>query len=319
MDYSPIFIVCWWPSNEREVSLRGAQFVSAQLKNVNVVHSFVEVTSDLHFILDEREIPFFSLLSEIRKHNGVIYPIMHGAYGEDGIFASLCEAMSVPILCSSSTALALMMDKDATKQKLQSAGIWVPFGLRGTVSEIQEELWTMEELQFPLIFKPNDEGSSQDLFLIENLEDLNVAFKNIADDREFLLEEYISGREFSVGVVLYDGKYMALPPTEIILTKTKLFDYEAKYNVGGCLEVTPAECSPDILRSLQETALKSHHACGASYISRTDMILDDNWEIVVLEINAIPGMTETSFIPAQLKSAGITVADLVKWWIQNRE
>ncbi len=134
----------------------------------------------------------------------------------------------------------------------------------------------MEELQFPLIFKPNDEGSSQDLFLIENLEDLNVAFKNIADDREFLLEEYISGREFSVGVVLYDGKYIALSPTEIILTKTKLFDYEAKYNVSGCLEVTPAECSPEILRSLQGTALKSHHACGASYISRTDIILDDN-------------------------------------------
>ena len=121
------------------------------------MHSVVEVTPDLHFMLDGRETSFFSLLSEIRRQNGVIYPIMHGVYGEDGIFASLCEAMSVSILCSSSTALALMMDKDATKQKLQSAGIRVPFGIRGTISEIQEELSMMEELQFPLIFKPNNE------------------------------------------------------------------------------------------------------------------------------------------------------------------
>lgn len=107
----------------------------------------------------------------------------------------------------------------------------------------------------------------------------------------------------------------ALPPTEVILTSTKLFDEQAKYMPNACREVTPAEVEGDVMSVLQDMAMRSHQACNARHISRTDMILTPDGGVVVLEVNALPGMTRTSFIPAQLSAIGLSVADLFRDWM----
>jgi D-alanine-D-alanine ligase len=103
----------------------------------------------------------------------------------------------------------------------------------------------------------------------------------------------------------------------VILTKGELFDYEAKYSEGGCLEVTPAKVSDEVLKQIQDLALRVHKVCGCKDISRTDMIMNEDGELVVLEINTVPGMTKTSFIPAELAASGYTIGDFVRGMLRK--
>ncbi len=131
-----------------------------------------------------------------------------------------------------------------------------------------------------------------------------------------MVQECIEGREFTCGVIeikdLKDDKVVkALKPTEIILTKTKTFNYEAKYINGSCEEITPANIPQDLMESIQKLAIKCHQALQCKDISRTDIILDKNNNLYVLEINTIPGMTKTSFLPAQLKADNIDMREII--------
>ncbi len=148
--------------------------------------------------------------------------------------------------------------------------------------------------------------------------ELESALRNrLTEFGEILLQECIVGREFTCGVVFLDGQVRALPPTEIILTQGELFDYEAKYTPGVCREITPALIDLEMTESIQRLALRTHELMGAEDMSRTDMILMASGELVALEINTIPGLTQTSFIPAQLSAAGSSLGEWVRGMIQK--
>jgi len=116
-----------------------------------------------------------------------------------------------------------------------------------------------------------------------------------------LVQEFISGREFTCGIIEIDGKNVALPVSEIILDPTKVFDYKAKYTVGECLEITPASVDSEIALKIQNIALKCHMLLGCKSISRTDCILNESGKIYVLETNTLPGMTKTSLYQQKLR------------------
>jgi len=241
-----------------------------------------------------------------RIQKGIVFPIIHGAYGEDGEIQTLLEKYNIPFFGSGSKAMKLTIDKQKTGDFLTSKRFRTP------KSVIVSEEHTTLDIPFPLIVKPCNEGSSVSLYKVQNPEELQDVLQNeLLTRKEILVQEFVKGREFTCGVVEIHGETIALLPTEVILTKGELFDYEAKYQVGGCTEVTPAEVDPETLLRIQQTSLGVHQACGCKDISRTDMILNTQGELVVLEINTIPGMTPTSFVPAELVASGYSVAEFL--------
>ena len=133
---------------------------------------------------------------------------------------------------------------------------------------------------------------------------------------EILVQKCVSGREFSCGVMEINGEVVALTPSEVVLDEGMIFDYNAKYFVSG-LEVTPAQVDEKLKKRIQSTALNTHNATGCKDYSRTDMIFGENGELVVLEINTVPGMTKVSFIPAQMKDMGYSVTDFIKGMMEK--
>lgn len=205
--------------------------------------------------------------------------------------------------------MALTIDKQETCDRLSSLGFRTPKSVVATPGTDLDGL----ALEYPVIVKPKSEGSSVSLYKPASREELSQALsKEFAHRSEILVQEFVSGREFTCGVIGTGDGAEALVPTEVILTQGELFDYDAKYRAGACLEVTPAEVEAEVFERIRQTAKNVHAACGCRDLSRTDMILNAKGELVVLEINTIPGMTGTSFVPAQLKAVGSDLQAFVR-------
>lgn len=252
---------------------------------------------------------------KIRASGGLVFPAIHGGYGEDGALQSVLEAAGIPFAGSGSEAMRLTIDKQKTGDFLSKNGIRVP---KSFVVTPETDVRAIG-LSYPVIVKPKSEGSSVSLHKPRNLAELEaVLAKEFENRSEILVQEFVSGREFTCGVVGTGAEAEALVPTEIILTESELFDYDAKYRAGACVEVTPAEVESATFERLRETAVAVHRACGCRDLSRTDMILNSEGEIVVLEINTVPGMTGTSFVPAQLKAVGSSLSEFIGEAVRKR-
>ena len=245
-------------------------------------------------------------LNELKNRGiEVVFPIIHGNYGEDGELQSKLVSVGLHFVGSGSQTSAITIDKNKTNEELSKNNIRIP---RSKI--ITKEDYELD-LSFPIIVKPVDEGSSIHLYKFENKDDylqsLDEIFKN---KPQMLVQEFVKGREFTCGVIEKDGEVIPLVATEIILTKGDLFDYTAKYTPAGCKEVTPAEVDSGTMEHIQQLAVSCHKILGCKSISRTDIILKGD-ELFVLEINTIPGMTKTSFIPAQAAACGYSMKELI--------
>jgi D-alanine-D-alanine ligase len=169
-------------------------------------------------------------------------------------------------------------------------------------------------LHFPVVVKPNNQGSSVGVTIAKNKAEAEMALPEIFKiSSEALIQQFIQGRELTVGVLdqgFADSAY-ALPPTEIKPKSSHFFDYRAKYEIGASEEITPAPLGEALTRVVQSAAKQLHRAVGAKGFSRTDLILDSNKQVFILEINTIPGLTETSLLPQQAAEAGITFSELL--------
>lgn len=307
-----VAIIFGGPGKEHEVSVSSAKNI---LENIDksifdIIEVFID--KDKKYIIDNVVFEEQDGLQEIKnKEVEVIFPIIHGTYGEDGELQSKLEELGIPFVGSSSNVSTLTIDKNKTNELLQEHGITIP------QSKIVYRGDSVIPFNFPIIVKPVDEGSSVDLYKIKNEEEyknsLDVIFKN---HEAMLAQEYIQGREFTCGVVKINNNPAPLIATEVILTKGELFDYDAKYSVGGCREITPADVDEDIMNRIKDTALQCHTILGCNSISRTDMILKDD-KLYVLEINTVPGMTKTSFIPQQAKVCGYEMKELITLLINS--
>jgi D-alanine-D-alanine ligase len=231
----------------------------------------------------------------------LVFPVLHGEQGEGGALQALLEVACVPYVGSGPLGSALAMDKDVAKRLFRAADVptadWV--------------MWPAEDgairaLGTPLIVKPVKVGSTVGLTLIHDWDAVPAAIREAAVfDDEIMLEAFLGGREFTVGV-LGDR---ALAVGEIIPSH-EIFDYECKYTPGLTQEIFPADLSPDITERLQMLALRAHRCLKLRDFSRIDFRLDDAGAPACLEANTLPGLTRTSLLPQSAAAAGVSFPEL---------
>jgi D-alanine-D-alanine ligase len=255
------------------------------------------------------------LVSRLRDERpDVVFIALHGPGGEDGTVQELLEILDLPYTGPGVAACALCMDKVAAKHAMRAAGIptpdWAAFnatafrelGAADTLEEIEERLG------FPLVVKPASQGSSLGVEFAAARDEVPQALvAAFSYDDRVLLERYVKGRELAVSVLGTD----ALPIVEAIPREGDFFNFEARYEIGRTDYVCPAELSDDETRLVQELAARTYETLGLSGFARVDLMLGAEGPHV-LEVNAIPGLTDTSLFPMAAEAAGIDFTELVE-------
>jgi len=232
----------------------------------------------------------------------VLFLCLHGGRGEGGTLQALLDVVGVPYTGSGALASALAMDKDLSKQLFRAAGVPVPAWFMAPVRP--EDVTS--SLGWPVIVKPSKQGSTIGLTLVKQPGELAPALALAARyDDEVMAEQFIPGRELTVGV-LAD---LPLPVGEII-PRHELFDYECKYTPGLSEEIFPARLEAPVARRIQEYAVTAHRAIKLGGYSRVDFRLSPDGDIFCLEANTLPGMTAMSLLPQAAGAAGITFPEL---------
>jgi len=232
----------------------------------------------------------------------VLFLAVHGGALEGGTLQAVLDVIGVPYTGSGPLASALAMDKDLAKRLFRAAGVPVPAWFMAPVAP--DDVTTA--LGWPVIVKPSKQGSSVGLTLVRKAQDLDNAVKLAGHyDDEVMAEQFIPGRELTVGVL---GD-VPLPVGEIV-PKHEVFDYETKYTPGMSDETFPAKIDTLLARQLQEYALMAHRALKLSGYSRVDFRVTPEGDVFCLEANSLPGMTRTSLFPQAAQAAGIPFADL---------
>ncbi len=242
----------------------------------------------------------------------VVFPVMHGPYGEDGRFQALMELLHLPYVGSPPDASALAMNKARARDVLAHAGLTVAAA---------EELAPGDTptIGAPCVVKPMRLGSSVGLMVVTTDEALGQALDDafVHDDR-VLVEDFVDGTELTAGVLEdRDGVCTCLPLIEIRPKTSHFFDYEAKYTPGASDEICPAPVSDELTRAVQQGALTAHRILGCRGMSRTDVIVRESGEIVTIETNTIPGMTPTSLLPRAAAEAGIEFPALIDFLLES--
>ncbi len=255
--------------------------------------------------LEEQERKMLSEgLAELAVVRGsdVLFLALHGGAGEGGTVQAILDVIGVAYTGSGQLASALAMDKDLSKRLFRAAGVPVPAWFMAPVAP--DDVKT--GLGWPVIVKPSKQGSSVGLTLVRKPQDLAAAVQLAARyDDEVMVEQFIPGRELTVGVL---GD-VPLPVGEIV-PKHELFDYESKYTPGMSEETFPAKIVTRLARQLQEYALTAHRSLKLGGYSRVDFRVSPDGDIFCLEANSLPGMTRTSLLPQAALAAGIEFPEL---------
>ncbi|MCX7988388.1 MAG: D-alanine--D-alanine ligase [Thermodesulfovibrio sp.] len=290
-------------SSEREVSLRSGQAVFNALKDLGYNVVFIDAGENLCEKIKMEKIDLAFL-------------VLHGGWGENGGIQGFLEVMGIPYTGSGVLASALAMDKEATKKIFIYHGIPVPpFQViyreefpQTSMSSLSINKINPLTLSFPCVVKPAEEGSSVGVNIVKNekeLEDaLNEAFKF---GRKVIIEKFIEGKEIHIGIL---GDRV-LGGVEV-RPKKGFYDYEAKYTKGLTEYILPPEIDYLLYEKLKELGLRAHKALGCKGGTRVDMIVDREGNPYVLEVNTIPGMTETSLLPKIASLSGYDFKSLVK-------
>ncbi|WP_460448810.1 D-alanine--D-alanine ligase [Alsobacter sp. SYSU BS001988] len=290
-------------SAEREVSLNSGAACAKALEGEGYRVTRIDV---------DRSIA--AVLAELKPD--VAFNALHGRWGEDGIVQGILEMLRIPYTHSGVLASALAMQKDRAKAVMAAAGVPVPRGV--TVHRL--EAAKRHVMEPPYVIKPVNEGSSVGVIIVR--EDRThppqeLGREDWAISEMMLVENYVAGRELTCAVM---GD-RPLGVIDIRPATGMFYDYDAKYAKGGSIHVLPAEIKPNIYQLVQELALTAHQALGCRGVSRADFRYDDRpegtGELVCLEVNTQPGMTETSLVPELAAHAGHSFGELVRWMVED--
>jgi D-alanine-D-alanine ligase len=287
-------------SLERIVSLRSAARVEDALGELGHEAIAIDVGREL--------------VSRLRvERPDVVFIALHGPGGEDGTVQELLEILDLPYTGPGVAACALCMDKVAAKHEVRAAGLPTPDWAAFNATAFRElgAADTLEEIEgrlgFPLVIKPASQGSSLGVEFASSRDEVPEALvAAFSYDDRVLLERYVKGRELAVSIL--DGE--ALPVVEAIPREEDFFNFEARYEIGRTEYVCPAELGEAETR-VQELAIRTYEALGCTGFARVDLILGDDGP-QLLEVNAIPGLTDTSLFPMAAEAAGIGFAQLVE-------
>ncbi|MGB9668156.1 MAG: D-alanine--D-alanine ligase [Thermosulfidibacteraceae bacterium] len=281
-------------SSEREVSIRSGKAVSLALRNRGYDVIEIDVGDDFLSKLDDFDVAFV---------------ILHGKEGEDGTIQGILSFTEKPFTGPGVLGASLGMNKLVSKKILEYHGVKTPryrvYRREGYLLPGENNL---PEDHFPVVVKPVSEGSTVGVSIVrersELEEALDIAFRY---DNEVLVEEYIEGREITVGVL----KETVLPIIEII-PKSGFYDYRSKYTKGLTEYIVPANLPVEVEKTAKEWALIAHKALYQRGVSRSDFRIDKNNTLYFLEVNSIPGMTETSLLPKAAGAVGLSFEDVVE-------
>jgi len=322
-----IAILSGGPSSEHEVSLNSAKNVlkaldlnKFEILDIKISKENVWLDRSQNLEMQEAE-----GIKHLKKQNvDLVFIVLHGEYGEDGTLQNLLEKEGIKYTGSNSKASKLAMDKVASSKVLTDKSLDVP-----SFISINEEDWqdenqkhinaAFETFGLPVVVKPTDRGSSVGIRIVNDRAKIkaaiNEAFKY---SQNVMVQQFVQGREITCAVLEgKDGTDIPLVPTEIIPDSThEFFDYHAKYVKGASIEITPPDISDALIAKIQVSATRAHASIGCTGISRSDFILTDE-TLYILEINTIPGMTETSLLPQGAKAMGIEFSILVETIIES--
>lgn len=276
-------------THEREVSLHSGRRMATLLREAGMQVKLLDVDASL-------------LLHLKAMSPDVIWPLIHGATGEDGSLQDLLTLTGIPYVGSAPNACRLASDKGIASEMVSRIGITVPPAM-SIPSALFREIGVAPVLElisssftFPLVVKPATGGSALGLTIVESAADLPRAMVDCyAYGEQARIEAFIEGRELAVSVIDIEGEPTALPPVEIVTDGP--YDYDARYNAGRTEYFVPARLSDDDLATVREAALRIHQGLGLSYISRSDFIIDKDGKPVFIDVNVAPGTTETSLLP----------------------
>lgn len=284
-------------SSEREISLKSGTAVFNALGQSGLNALALDIKSgakeDIKRELEEKKIDF-------------VFIALHGEFGEDGTLQKMLEDMRVPFTGSGSKASHLAMDKIEAKKIFKNVGLKVPehFIISANSLSTDEKI---EKLGFPLVVKPSSSGSSIGMSIVHKKNELARAISCAKQfDNFIIIEQFIKGRELTVGIL----EDKPLPPIEII-TSEEFFNYEAKYKSNTTRYIVPAEIENELAIKIMQAGITAHKSLGCRNFSRADMILSEkDSQVYVLELNAIPGLTQRSLLPKAALCRGIDFGQL---------
>jgi len=283
------------PSSERKISLKSGAAVLKALKRLR---------NDVFPVIIKDGSVRGNTLFLKSKRMDCAFIALHGEFGEDGGIQRILDKLKIPYTGSGATASRLAMDKVASRNIFRKNGLYVPS--YRVIKDKRYRVRNLRALKLPLVIKPSLTGSSIGISIVDNYKSLpdavNAAFKF---DRRVIIEEYIKGRELTVGI--FEDK--PLPIIEIV-PKRHFFDYRAKYKRGLTDYIVPARLSAGVASRVKKAALLAHSLLGCFGSSRVDIILDNEKRPFILEVNTIPGLTSTSLLPKAALSAGICFNEL---------
>ena len=315
-----IAIIAGGDSSEHEVSLRSAAGLYGWISEAGYDATIVVLKgSDWHTEdgcpIDKND---FSFTRGGVKHTfDFAYITIHGTPGENGILQGYLDMIGMPYSCCGVLAAALTFNKYACNHYLSYFG----FHIANSMILRAGQKWPnapkiAETLGLPCFIKSNVGGSSFGCSKVKTVEDVYPAIERaFQEGDEVICESYMKGTEVTCGVYKTKNKAVAFPITEVV-TKNEFFDYDAKYK-GQVDEITPARIPDEVRDKIQAETLRLYDIIGANGIIRVDWIITDE-RINLLEVNTTPGMTPTSFIPQQVRAAGLDIKDVLTDIIENK-
>ncbi|MBO6018202.1 MAG: D-alanine--D-alanine ligase [Prevotella sp.] len=321
-----IAIVCGGDSSEHDVSLRSAQglysFFDKERYNVYIVDIkgqdwHVELSDGTTVQIDRNDFSFVE--------NGkatlfdYAYITIHGTPGENGLLQGYFDLIGLPYSTSGVLVEAMTFDKFVLNQYLRGYGVSVAESL--LIRKGYEELVSDDEIEerigMPCFVKPAADGSSFGVSKVKCKDQLAPAIrKAMLESPEIMVESFLDGTEISQGVYKTREKTVVLPATEVV-TSNEFFDYDAKYN-GQVQEITPARLSADVAERVAKITSHIYDILRCNGIIRIDYIISKEGKINMLEVNTTPGMTPTSFIPQQVRAAGLEMKDVLTDIVENQ-
>ncbi len=325
-----IAVICGGDSSEHDVSMRSGAGIYSFFNKDNYNVFIVDIKGlnwNVHLPdgttaqIDRNDFSF--IMNGEKKTFDYAYITIHGAPGENGVLQGYLDLLRIPYSTSGVLVEALTFDKFVLNNYLRQFGVSVAESIlvrHGEENNITEESIN-DTVGFPCFVKPAADGSSFGVSKVKNYAQLPSALdKAFLESDTVMIESYLAGTEISQGVYKTRNKSIVLPATEVV-TDNEFFDYDAKYN-GQVQEITPARLAPETAERVAKITSAIYDILHANGIIRIDYIISKNTDgtdkINMLEINTTPGMTPTSFIPQQVRAAGMNMADVLADIVENQ-
>ena len=298
---SRVAVLMGGKSREAEISRFSASQVEEALLKSDYTTSLIEIDDKLTKTLE-------------LFNPDVVFPALHGPPGEDGTIQGFLEILGLPYVGSGVRGSALAMDKAISKQIFRDLDIQTPPGqmidvmpknLKGFIKDIKESIGNK------VVVKPINQGSAIGVVIIDDLETLNSTLKKSLDYGPCLIEKFIDGKEITVGILEREKALIAHPVIEITTPDDQWYDFKNRYGKNLSKHSIPARLPEHIRTQIQSLAMTAHQGLGLRDLSRADFIVSESNDIVLLEVNTLPGMTATSLYPEGAKHIGYDFWELI--------